>query len=499
MNKFYTSICAFLLIGTCLWAQTSGHAPCGTPPAPESVRTFLQNIDYSISPEDPTRINIPVTLHIVKATNGSGGFLENNAFLTICDLNQRMTSAGLFFYVPGAVRFILNDALYNPVDYGPLNTMISQNNVVRTMNIYYTNLGAMGLCGYAYYPNSGPGGTQNNGAVVMSFACSQPTGTTLTHEVGHFFSLPHTFDQTSNNPTSTNAERVTRNFNEPSPRLSANCNTEGDNFCDTPADFIDNRWNCPTGIIQLDINGDRFRPDSSYYMSYSSDHCMSRFSDQQITAMRATLTSINSPRGYLTINPMPAYPDITTGASLVSPATADTFPGNYVVFRWNQTPGATAYQIKILLFNFAVLDTITTDTFYISQARIIRANREHSWQVRALNGANLCTPYSDRVFFFAGPYITNVGISFESENPLWKVFPTLLESGTSHQLHIDGFSGIEQGSAEIRDSWGRKIQDWALEPHSDRHSLFLQPLPSGLYYVQVQQDQQRMAVRILIH
>ncbi|MFM8493767.1 MAG: zinc-dependent metalloprotease [Bacteroidota bacterium] len=498
MNKFYSTFWTILLYSSSLLAQPTQHAPCGTPAAPESVRQFIQSLDYSVLPEDPTRINIPVTIHIVKATNGSGGFLENNAFLTICDLNQRMASAGLFFYVPGAVRFILSDALYNPVDYGPLNTMISQNNVARTMNIYYTNLGAMSLCGFAFYPNSGPGGAQNNGAVVMSFACSQPNGTTLTHEVGHFFNLPHTFDQTSNDPTASSAERVTRNFNEPSPRLSANCNTEGDNFCDTPADFIDNRWNCPTGIIQLDINGDRFRPDSSYYMSYSSDQCMSRFSDQQITAMRATLTTTNSPRGYLTINPMPAYPDITTGAALISPATADTFPGNYVVFRWNRTPGATAYQIKILLFNFSVLDTITTDTFYISQARLIRANREHSWQVRALNGANLCTPYSDRIFFYAGAYITNVGIRSESQSNAWMVYPTLFEAGVSHPLNIVGLTENAQAKAVISDASGRTIQEWTIEQNLDQLKISLPPLASGLYYIHIQQNQQRKAFKFVI-
>jgi len=499
MRALFGFLLVFTLTGFPLFAQTSVQPPCGTPSAPRSVREFLQGIDYSQTPEDPTRINIPVTLHIVKATNGSGGFLENNAFLTICDLNQRMASAGLFFYLAGPVRFILSDALYNPVDYGPLNTMISQYNVTRTMNVYYTNLGAMGLCGFAYYPGTGPGGSQNNGAVVMSFACSEPNGTTLTHEVGHFFNLPHTFDQTSNDPTASNAERVTRNFNEPSPRLSANCNTEGDNFCDTPADFIDNRWNCPTGIIQLDINGDRFRPDSSYYMSYSSDLCMSRFSQQQITAMRATLATTNSPRGYLTINPMPAYPDITTGASLISPATADTFPGNYIVFRWNRTPGATAYQIKVLLFNFVVKDTITTDTFYISRTSAIRANREHSWQVRALNGANLCTPYSDRTFFFSGAYIANVGVDPVSGFTPWKVYPTLLESGSGQRLNIAGYAGRVPGMAEMLDCRGRKVQNWVLEPAADDHALTLQPLTPGLYYLQLVQDEQRFTTRIVIH
>ncbi|MFZ9940160.1 MAG: T9SS type A sorting domain-containing protein, partial [Bacteroidia bacterium] len=217
-----------------------------------------------------------------------------------------------------------------------------------------------------------------------------------------------------------------------------------------------------------------------------------------ITAMRATLTTTKSPRGYLTINPMPAYPDITTGAALISPASADTFPGNYVVFRWNRTPGATAYQIRILLFNFSVLDTITTDTFYISQARLIRANREHSWQVRALNGANLCTPYSDRIFFYAGAYITNVGVPSESETPSWLVYPTLLESGNTQRLNIVGINEHTPAQAELRDAWGRKIQEWADIDDVVKHKITLPPLFSGLYYVHIQQGQLRKTFKIVV-
>jgi hypothetical protein len=150
------------------------------------------------------------------------------------------------------------------------------------------------------------------------------------------------------------------------------------------------------------------------------------------------------------------------------------------------------------LFNFSVLDTITTDTFYISQARLIRANREHSWQVRALNGANLCTPYSDRIFFYAGAYVTNVGIRSESEINAWMVYPTLFESGVSHPLNIVGLTENVQAKAVISDASGRTIQEWTLERNLDRHKLSLPPLASGLYYIHIQQNQQHKAFKIVV-
>lgn len=471
------------------------NGACGTGPAPEHVRAFNRSVDYNQpQPEEYSTINIPVTIHIVRTSNGGGGFFENNAFLTICDLNNRMSSSGMFFYLNGPVRFIDSDVYYNTTDFGDLFNMIDLENVPRTMNVYYTNLGQLGLCGFAFYPNTGPGGFQNDGAVVMSFACSQPNGTTLTHEVGHFFNLPHTFDQTSSNPLSaTNAERVTRLTNEVAPRLSANCATAGDDFCDTPADFIGNRWSCPTGQVQFDINGDRFRPDSSFYMSYSNDACMSRFSTQQILAMRATLANTAAPRGYLLTSPMPNFGSITQAPAQLSPQTSDTIPGNQAVFSWNRVPGATFYQVRILLFNFAVIDTITSDTFYVSNTRAIRQQREHSWEIRALNGANLCTQYSGRVSFFAGNYIQTTSV----ENPLGavkRIYPNPVARGGSIQL--DGYQGEEKLEAMLYDLTGRKVA--SLDAKEDASLLVPYHVRPGIYLLQVQSKTHQQSLRLLV-
>jgi hypothetical protein len=458
--------------------------PCGTGFPPKATMDYIRKLDYSLGQtEDTITYNIPVTIHIIRSSNGGGGFNETQAYLTICDLNNRMASAGMFFYVPAPVNFINDDDYYTATDYTPLFNMIDLNNVPRTVNIYYTNLSQLGLCGFAFYPNSGIGGFQNDGAVVMSFACSQPTGTTLTHEIGHFFNLPHTFDFTSSDPTNNFAERVTRNFNEVFPRLNANCNIEGDGFCDTPADFIGNRWSCPNARVQLDINGDLFRPDSSFYMSYSNDLCMSRFSAQQITAMRNTVIDTNASRGYLRINPMPNYAVINNAPIQLQPLAGDTVVPNQAVFSWQGIPGASMYQIRIYLFNFAVVDTFTTDTFYVNQTRTIRNNREHSWEVRAITGAQLCTPFGNRISFQSSTLALSTS-SLENKHPI-QVYPNQLRAGDV--LHFAKLVPGTQLSIQLRDLQGRSVAQMQLEILEEKAWIRLPFLPAGLYLLQLEQ------------
>jgi Pregnancy-associated plasma protein-A/Secretion system C-terminal sorting domain len=94
-------------------------------------------------------------------------------------------------------------------------------------------------------------------------------GRTLTHELGHFFNLDHTFVSCG----------------------GSNCATSGDRVCDTPA--ADTPWftcdapgsvstNC--GTTQLTMN----------YMDYVEDACMYMFTAGQVTRMNAWYNTISS-------------------------------------------------------------------------------------------------------------------------------------------------------------------------------------------------------------
>ncbi len=92
-------------------------------------------------------------------------------------------------------------------------------------------------------------------------------GRTLTHELGHFFNLNHTFQGCD----------------------GTNCNTSGDRVCDTPP-AGDPEYGCPAagsrtstcGVTQLTMN----------YMDYPSDACMYMFTSGQATRMTAWYNTI---------------------------------------------------------------------------------------------------------------------------------------------------------------------------------------------------------------
>jgi PKD repeat protein len=142
--------------------------------------------------------------------------------------------------------------------------------------MYFTNSiisNGNALCGYAYFP----GGPET---ILMAYGCTT-SGNTFSHEMGHFFALPHTHGN-SNVPGSSQ-ELVD----------GSNCETTGDFICDTPADPLLGFGNVSSACIYTgsaqDANFDFYQPDPTNIMSYSRPSCSVIFSPQQYARMNAVL------------------------------------------------------------------------------------------------------------------------------------------------------------------------------------------------------------------
>ena len=117
------------------------------------------------------------------------------------------------------------------------------------------------VAGYAYFP----GGED---FIVIS---KQSLGA-VTHEMGHFFGLYHTFE------TQFGQELAN----------GSNCITAGDLICDTPADPGASNTappDCQLLPYTQDINGDWYVPHIGNIMSYYSDDCTCGFTTQQYNKM----------------------------------------------------------------------------------------------------------------------------------------------------------------------------------------------------------------------
>jgi len=128
------------------------------------------------------------------------------------------------------------------------------------------------VCGFA----AGSVASMNNGIIFLAGAC-------VTHELGHLFGLPHTFE----NPGSELVD-------------GSNCETAGDGICDTPADPYtgdpDIIWQggpsgCEFIYEGLDSLGQYYQPDVGNIMSYYS--CTCGFTRQQYIKMANTYLNSN--------------------------------------------------------------------------------------------------------------------------------------------------------------------------------------------------------------
>jgi hypothetical protein len=160
---------------------------------------------------------------------------------------------------------------------------IAVKNLSRWDNLKYINIwvvpeiddnnGGNGIQGYAYFPTSTNSNAAKDGIVILhsatgtigSVKSNTNKGTVLSHEMGHHFSLYHTFNGTNVCGAETN------------------CLTSGDRVCDTPPTIINASCsNRACGGTQQVEN----------YMDYSSQSCQNMFTQGQRDRSRDSLLSL---------------------------------------------------------------------------------------------------------------------------------------------------------------------------------------------------------------
>ncbi len=473
-----------LITSLSTFAQNQGG--CGTA-APDSAHfAFLESLglnNLAFNPENDTVIRVPMKAHFL--LNSSNYCMPFSYLMTaVCELNRKYEPSGIFFYLIPEINYIPFQTGNNPLGgYSDGSRVMSQNNLDSVVNVYFSDLAPIGLCGYAFYPNSGPGSGARRGGIMMGTGCSGPSNTTFAHEMGHYLSLPHPFDRTASNPLHpTNAELVTRSANEPAPRRSRNCATAGDRFCDTPSDYIDDRWNCNVPqVVTVDLNGDTIRPDASLYMSYSNDVCANRFSPQQMMAMRATF---NSGRSYLRRTTIPAIDSNFNRVSQISPAEGDTIPANFAYFQWNAVQGADRYILEVSrspMFNLPLVDTILQDTTFLYNLNRMLPGVTYRWRVRPINWRYTCSGTDTIRTFRAG---MPLGASILSPEDFGaSVYPTVLSNNELLNVNLS-----EEGQVfyRILATDGKVVTSGNL--NQGPQTVGLSGFRSGVYLIQLERN-----------
>jgi len=288
--------------------EPAGFAPLVAPTDCAMNKTLI-NADY----DDNRVLVIQVVFHVIKQVDGVGDIAPELIRSQIEILNEDFNAIA---NTPGAaganakVKFVLarfdpqgqpttgievvtSDAYFADPGSGGSNPMKTALNwdPTRYLNIYTND--AHGLLGYATFPQQSAG-TSRDGVVVLwnSVGRNAPIGPpynqgrTLTHEVGHYLGLLHTFQGGCGTTTAPY--------------------TSGDLISDTVREQTASYGCTPEASA---CGGGQLNPIENY-MDYSDDACMTRFTTEQSNRLRCAIVN------YRTVNTEPKAAFTATAAEL---------------------------------------------------------------------------------------------------------------------------------------------------------------------------------------
>jgi hypothetical protein len=460
------------------------HAGCGTELQEEDL-VWLRALQNNPAFQNQTLAAaqrgglqyVRVQAHLVGRENYTGYYKIQQLLESFCRLNTQYAETGFYFFLQYPIKTYEDERWYNQTFSDGIG-MIVLNNVDNALNVYY--VGSIESGTIAGYFSQGADG------VVMANSASAPSGNTLAHEFGHFFSLPHTFFRWEGGdpPPLSLQERVD----------GSNCTTAGDGFCDTPPDYAPYRWSCPSVGPFTDPNGVSFLVTDSLYMSYAGNECLKRFSPQQRAAMRFNL---NDRRPELIGSIEPNFPSGYDSVQLELPENgALNVPPRGNRFSWSAVPGAVAYHVVIAyttLFTAIAEEAVVTNNHFT--ALRLAPNRNFYWRVKPIFEGNTCEPYSAMRQFRTGETGTPVTGIQEIGAAVWNVSlsPNPVQAGALLSLELAEYSA--QPGKGMPHSWqvqgldGRLWASGQLAPGNLAGSQTLTlpaPAAPGLYLFSLQ-------------
>ena len=454
-------------------------------------------------------IYIPIQFHLIANTNGRGRATVEQMFQALCKINADYADQRIRFYLKNPPHLINNDMLYVNTNVNLTNPMMSLFKVLGAVNIFIvrriSSRNGGGIAGY-YTPR------HDHICVISSNLNS--TSRTLTHELGHFFTLAHPFfgwervdprDTTvfvnGVAPVSINGvtvENVARGT------ADENCQWAADGFCDTKPDYNFGYYEYLCGLtigtfydplgVELEV------PNSDNYMSYYRDACTDDFTNEQ---KQAILTDVIR-RGYDRLN-IPKV-EITSSPTIIWPTATEPAPyfGGFDL-QWTAATGATHYYVQVKRYiNGApietVIDRIVTGT---SVWVPLEPNRNYGWTVKPINGYDtdcdndFTTPIN---YFKTGDWSVDVdatAATIESSriypNPADKTTEIMLEinsrTNTDAQISIYNSLGqVRMADQEIRLTAGANIQ-W----------IDVSMLSAGMYILNIKTVDGRISHKLMLN
>jgi len=345
-------------------------------------------------------IYVPVTFHLVADDEGLGRADVEDVLKQLCDLNSEFENTGFTFYIDDGFNYIDNSLVFNSPSLGAgVAEMIRQKRGVgaSSLNIFVTggtrDIGNGRILGFY--------AIENDWVVINKDEMGNGQNT-LAHEIGHFFSLAHPHTGWEFNPW-TEARHgnpvLLDRINGIQIELvdGSNCETAGDQLCDTPPDYnFGLPWDsrCPTfNLNVMDRNGDTIVPQQNNHMSYFSGCVPYTFTNQQTNVMMAEYGGIrreNIRRDYI-----PNQTIVANTLELISPennATAQFHNG--VELSWTPVENATQYFVELKSGLDKIIRFTENTEIYITE---LLPDKVYTWTVIPFNETSTCAEQKNRI------------------------------------------------------------------------------------------------------
>ena len=477
--------------------------PCVTPKPHRPSAGIASQADYISTRTDPAPLYIPIAITLIGKDDSTGFYSVANVWDAICELETDFASYNIRFFIKGNPRYIPHTLMYN-MDAGffysdSMFNFIAFHNIQDVLNLYIIDSGNPNLTTLRDldYDNSTYPPTIRNPQRHAIFVSKNAIGKynhILTHEVGHYLGLWHTFvgwegldydDYAGEVPdtlfwSTYDPDEDTIYYDLPwlvEYVDGSNCDIAGDLICDTPPDYLSSHWSCnangESSKLQTDPHGDTFHSDGTNYMSYSNDGCVNQFSPLQVRWMQDVALG---PRNYLLYDQSPSSPISTEQVNFIFPQDNSSIEVNdSIVLDWEDIQGATHYLVEFgRKVNSTYIPLVMDITLNESQLKVaVASDLKYYLKVKAINQYFPCQVLSDTSFFNTAPITATEEIIYQNGVTL---YPNPV-SETVHWNFLDGSVKSESFELHVFDAFGHQVQ----HSLSEGSSLNVSELTEGVY------------------
>lgn len=472
---------------------------------------------------------VPIRFHLVAENDGDGRVLESQILELLCALNEDFLPMNIQFYLKNDNATLPQGSyLQNGLTY--INNTVIYNDhtsALALMNNLYQEPNAMNIwvVANATPPGGGLGVTLGYYSpqydwIVLRTEDATAESTTLSHEIGHFFSLPHPHRGWDNQPYIPNPVpqwAIDAGFNTPTPNPApatspggiatekmsgSNCATAGDLICDTPPDYnFGFGWNnCNYTGGATDPDGVVVDPQEKLFMGYFGACAVEDyfFSDMQQQLIIQDLAS--NGRDYLRTGYNPFPTPLTEEVVNLEPANNSTLSQyNAVFFKWTESPGAERYLLEIA--RNSTFPQSTTLNYIVNGTSItiydLEASRNYYFRVRPLTEYSTCVGPSSNHFFKTGSLTAAIEPAFVQS---WRVWPNPVSGQQPIQIELQTAQPFD-ASLELTALDGRRVTapfNQRFKTGINRIELPVQHLTPGVYWIKIQTGEGLLSKKVVV-